>query len=132
MVVVVNKVDLLDDAEQAAVVGAIRDGLEGIIPPENIVPAMAALGYLYGFVWRRAVTRGGPWTSQYVILSALSIYLVMQTMEAVIFRTLLLSTPCWLAWRWARRARPVLRSTRLRRPVAVAALPLAGKQVEHV
>ena len=68
------------------------------------VPAMAVLGYTYGWVWRRAVMRGGPWTSQYVILSALSIYLVMQTMEAVIFRTLLLSLPCWLSWRWALRA----------------------------
>lgn len=69
------------------------------------IPAMAAIGYLYGFVWRRAVLRGGPWATQYVLLSALSIYLVMQTMEAVIFRVLLLSVPCWLAWRW------VLRST---------------------
>ncbi len=68
------------------------------------VPAMAVLGWLYGFVWKRAVTRGGPWASQYIILSALSIYLVMQTMEAVIFRTLLLSIPCWLTWRWALRA----------------------------
>jgi hypothetical protein len=68
------------------------------------VPAMAALGSLYGFVWKRAVTVGGAWSSQYVILSALSIYLIMQTMEAVIFRTLLLSIPCWLTWRWALRA----------------------------
>ena len=65
---------------------------------------MALLGWLYGFVWRKAVTQGGAWSSQYVILSALSIYLVMQTMEAVIFRTLLLSIPCWLTWRWALRA----------------------------
>ncbi len=68
------------------------------------VPAMAVLGWLYGYVWKKAVTRGGPWSAQYVILSALSIYLVMQTMEAVIFRTLLLSIPCWLSWRWALRA----------------------------
>ena len=67
------------------------------------VPAMALLGYGYGWVWRRAIDRGGPWTSQYVILSALSIYLVMQTMEAVIFRTILLSAPCWLSWVWALR-----------------------------
>ncbi len=67
------------------------------------IPAMAGLGLLYGFVWKRAVTRGGPWTAQYVILSALSIYLIMQTMEAVIFRSLLLSLPCWITWRWALR-----------------------------
>ena len=67
------------------------------------VPLMALLGWSYGWVWRKAVTRGGPWTSQYAVLSALSIYLVMQTMEAVIFRTILLSLPCWIVWRWALR-----------------------------
>jgi hypothetical protein len=67
---------------------------------------MALLGWGYGFVWKRAVTRGGPWATQYIILSALSIYLVMQTMEAVIFRSLLLSIPCWLTWRWALKPVP--------------------------
>ncbi len=65
--------------------------------------AMAALGWLYGFVWKRAVLRGGPWATQYTILSCLSIYLVMQTMEAVIFRSLMLSIPAWLVWRWAEK-----------------------------
>jgi oligosaccharide repeat unit polymerase len=65
------------------------------------VPLMALLGWCYGWVWRRAVTGGPAWASQYAILSALSIYLVMQTMEAVIFRTLLLSIPCWIVWKWA-------------------------------
>jgi hypothetical protein len=68
------------------------------------VPAMALLGYGYGWVWRRAATRGGAWTSQYIILSSLSMYLVMQTMEAVIFRALLLSVPCWVTWRWSQKA----------------------------
>lgn len=62
---------------------------------------MALVGFGYGFVWKKAVTQGGPWATQYVVLSALSIYLVMQTGEAVIFRTLELSIPCWLAWKWA-------------------------------
>ena len=69
--------------------------------------AMAALGWCYGSVWRKAVTGGPAWSSQYAILSALSIYLVMQTMEAVIFRTLLLSVPSWLVWRWALHAEGV-------------------------
>jgi hypothetical protein len=69
------------------------------------VPLMALIGWSYGMVWKKAVTRGGPWTSQYAVLSALSIYLVMQTMEAVIFRTILLSAPCWIVWRWALKAR---------------------------
>jgi hypothetical protein len=68
------------------------------------VPAMGLLGYGCGWVWRMASTRGGPWTSQYVISSSLAMYLVMQTMEAVIFRTLLLSIPCWITWRWAEKA----------------------------
>ncbi len=65
------------------------------------VAVMGVLGWCYGWVWRKALTGGPAWASQYVILSALSIYLVMQTMEAVIFRTLLLSIPCWLVWKWA-------------------------------
>lgn len=63
------------------------------------VPAMAMLGWAYGRVWRKAVTLGGVWTCQYTVLAALSIYLVMQTMEAVIFRTVLLSVPCWISYR---------------------------------
>lgn len=67
-------------------------------------PALIALvGLGYGFVWKKAVTEGGPWATQYVVLAALSIYLVMQTGEAVIFRTIELSLPCWLAWKWALR-----------------------------
>lgn len=92
------------------------------------VPAMAALGLLYGFVWKRAVTRGGPWAAQYVILSALSIYLVMQTMEAVIFRTLLLSIPCWLTWRWALRAPDRARTLLHTRP-PLPAPELAGLEM---
>ena len=42
------------------------------------------------------------------MMSALSIYFVMQTMEAVIFRLLLLSIPVWIAWFIAgRREAPV-------------------------
>jgi hypothetical protein len=73
------------------------------------IPLMAVVGWGYGYVWKRAVMEGGPWATQYIIFSALSIYLVMQTGEAVIFRSLELSIPCWLVWRWA------LRSPRARR-----------------
>jgi hypothetical protein len=70
------------------------------------VPFLAALGFCYGRTWRLALSRGGPWTAQYIILSALSIYLIMQTMEAVIFRVLLLSIPAWLVWKWAMYNQP--------------------------
>ena len=42
IVVVVNKVDLLDDEARGEVVAAIGAGLAGIIPPENVVAAAAA------------------------------------------------------------------------------------------
>ena len=67
------------------------------------VPFMGVLGWIFGRVWRNAVLGGSAWKCQYVILAALSMYLVMQTMEAVIFRSLLLSLPSWLVWRWAQR-----------------------------
>jgi oligosaccharide repeat unit polymerase len=68
------------------------------------LPAIALIGWYYGWVWRKAVSLQGAWSFHYVILSCLSMYLVMQTMEAVIFRTLLLSLPGWLVWRWAQKA----------------------------
>jgi hypothetical protein len=68
------------------------------------IPMMGCIGFAFGKVWRKAVTQGQVWTAQYLMLSALSIYLVMQTMEAVIFRLLILSTPTWLVWRHATRA----------------------------
>ncbi len=76
---------------------------------------MGLIGFGYASVWKRAVLHGQPWSSIYVLLSALSIYLVMQTGEAMIFRTLELCIPCWLAWRWALRpARNRSRRTRRR------------------
>jgi len=69
------------------------------------VPFMAVLGWTYGYLWRKAVAGGPAWKCQYVIMAALSMYLVMQTMEAVIFRTLLLSVPSWLVWKWALKAK---------------------------
>jgi hypothetical protein len=65
------------------------------------LPVLAGIGYGYGATWRRAVTQGGPWNSQYVILSVLSVYLVTQSGEAVIFRLIILSVPTWYVWRRA-------------------------------
>ena len=42
MVVVVNKVDLLDSTEQGEILDAIRTSLAGIIPPEHLVTTSAA------------------------------------------------------------------------------------------
>ena len=92
------------------------------------IAAMALLGWMLRLVWRKAVLKGGPWATQYVLLAALSIYLVMQTMEAVIFRTLELSIPCWLVWRWALKP-PVPKSV----PISDSRLAIPSEQgYEHV
>jgi hypothetical protein len=69
------------------------------------IPALWMIGRCYGWSWRKANSCGGPWVAQYIVLAALSIYLVMQTMEAVIFRSLLMSLPIWLTWKAAQGSR---------------------------
>jgi hypothetical protein len=65
------------------------------------IPVMGAIGYAYGAVWRRAVTLGGVWTTQYVIFVLLSIYMVTQSGEAVIFRFVILTLPARYFWKKA-------------------------------
>jgi hypothetical protein len=67
------------------------------------LPVLFLLGVAYAGAWRKAEVEGGLWTAQYVIMAALSVYFVMQTMEAVIYRLLILSIPLRVAWRIARR-----------------------------
>ena len=68
------------------------------------IPVLWLLGRGYAMVWSRAVRLNGMWTAQYTVLAALSLYLIMQTVEAVVFRFFLLSIPIWLSWFWANRA----------------------------
>jgi hypothetical protein len=63
-----------------------------------VFPVMWLLGRALSTVWKKALTREGVWVAQYAICLSLSIYFVMQTMEAVIFRILILSLPVWLVW----------------------------------
>jgi hypothetical protein len=79
------------------------------------IPALWVIGRAYGYTWDRARRFGGVWTSQYIILASLSIYLIMQTMEAVIFRTLMLSLPVWYVWRTARAGVASAKATALPR-----------------
>jgi hypothetical protein len=67
------------------------------------LPVLFLLGAMYAKAWRKAQLEGGIWTAQYVLMAALSIYFVMQTMEAVIYRLLILSIPLQIAWRISRR-----------------------------
>jgi hypothetical protein len=62
--------------------------------------ALFGVGWLYGRGWRNAVIQGGPWIPCFGVLTALSIYLVMQDLEAMGYRALLMlagSTAVWYA-----------------------------------
>jgi hypothetical protein len=68
------------------------------------IPVLWLIGYAYGSIWKRAVSLGGSWNTQYTILVLLSIYLVTQSGEAVIFRLFILSLPAQYVWKKARYA----------------------------
>lgn len=59
------------------------------------------IGWGYGRAWSKAVTRGGLWTTIYCLMFSVSVFLVMQTLEAMVFRLPLLAVPGLLAWWFA-------------------------------
>ncbi len=69
-----------------------------------MLPVLWLIGKSYAQIWRRAVVNGGPWITQYTILLLLSVYMVTQSGEAVIFRFVILSAPAWWVWKQARRS----------------------------
>jgi hypothetical protein len=46
------------------------------------------IGYFYGFAWGRAIKVGGGWVPIYSFAASLSLYLIMQTLEAGLYRFL--------------------------------------------
>ncbi len=62
---------------------------------------MFALGWMYGAAWRKAVSIGGFWIPTYTIMMALSVYLVMQTLEAMAFRFLWMTGASLVIWKYA-------------------------------
>ncbi|MBK4728708.1 hypothetical protein JJD41_02230 [Oxynema sp. CENA135] len=60
------------------------------------VIALYAIGWVYGMSWRKVIISGGLWIPTYTILTALSVYLIMQTLEAMAFRFLFTSAANWL------------------------------------
>jgi hypothetical protein len=68
------------------------------------LPTLWLIGFLYGRTWQKAIRLSGPWITQYTILALLSIYMVTQSGEAVIFRMVILSVPAWWVWGKARYA----------------------------
>lgn len=75
------------------------------------VAVLGLLGWMYGRCWKMAVEQGNRSATQFVILSLLSIYLVTQSGEAVIFRFLILTLPVHYIWK---RAMVQLPSSHLR------------------
>ena len=65
IVVALNKMDLLDDDQRSEVIFAVRKGLNGIIPAEDIIPISASpivrrLAFLPGGGTKVETTRGEP------------------------------------------------------------------------
>lgn len=65
------------------------------------LPVMFGMGWIYGRNWYLACSREGFYIVAYVLLASLSLYLIFQTLEAILFRYLFSIVPAWLAWKWA-------------------------------
>jgi hypothetical protein len=65
------------------------------------IPLCGWIGWAYGYVWRRAVEEQRWWTTLYMVLTLLSLYMVTQSGEAVIFRFVILTVPAYFVWRRA-------------------------------
>ena len=63
--------------------------------------AVFAIGCGFGLAYRRALSLGGFWMAMYALMAALSIYFVMQGLEAFAYRMLLLGFVTWSGWRYA-------------------------------
>jgi len=62
------------------------------------VLALFGVGWIHGRAWRKAQTQGGPWIPCFGVLTSLSVYLVMQGLDAMGYRALLMlagSTAVW-------------------------------------
>lgn len=62
--------------------------------------ALYLIGWAYGKAWNQAITKGGLWIPNYTLMTALSVYLITQTLEAMAFRYLITTTASWLIWRY--------------------------------
>jgi hypothetical protein len=75
--------------------------------------ALFAVGWGFGLAYRRALSLGDIWMALYALMAALSIYFIMQGLEAFGYRVLLLGFVTWSGWRYAtgtKRLQPTNRS----------------------
>jgi len=62
--------------------------------------AIFLIGWGFAFFWRRSVTRGGVWLIIHACSLVLSLYLVSQTVEAILFRFLVILVPTFSLWQY--------------------------------
>lgn len=68
-------------------------------------PSMVVLfliGWFYGHSWRMSRVKGKFATVIYVLMASLTLYLVFQTLEAMLYRFLFMIIPAWLVWQWVK------------------------------
>lgn len=68
-----------------------------------MLPVLLGIGWFYGYIWRRAVFDKGAWVPVYCYAASLSIYLAMQSLQAMLYRFLFGVVPMLLVLRLARR-----------------------------
>jgi len=67
------------------------------------IVAMYAIGWTYGMAWQKMIIQGGLWIPLYTMMTALSAYLIFQTLEAMLFRFLFTAGASILIWKYATR-----------------------------
>lgn len=85
---------------------------------------LVAVGWVHGYVWRRAVSDGRIWQLGLVLLLALSVFTTQQTLQAMLFRFLWMGGVGWIVWRL------MVRSTYRRTMGAPGAAAMATKHVD--
>jgi hypothetical protein len=90
--------DALQEVPPGAAPGFVAD-----LYVEFAIGAMLAaflFGWAYGWAWKRATTRGGIWSIIYATSAILSLYFVSQTIEAILFRFLVVCIPAVGLWQY--------------------------------
>jgi len=69
----------------------------------GMVFPLFGIGWFYGHAWSRATRHGGGWVPIYCLAASLSLYLVMQTLEAMLYRFLFGVVPMLVVLRLAEK-----------------------------
>jgi hypothetical protein len=63
------------------------------------IVASGLIGWAYGAFWRGAIERHPLAMTIYVLLCSFTIFLILQTLEAFVFRLAFTAIPVWLLWK---------------------------------